>query len=205
MWEPAASDAELALKAELENTDAPVVYAQQGRTFGQPGFWPTLVDALRDKEVRVVASAGRMDESTGRLPENFFVADHVSQALMLSMAHATISGGNSSVLLGALTAGLPSVIIPAGGETPDNAERLSYAGCGLCLPMENLNKEALVAAVDAALEHIEVRQKSDVMRRAFAHAGNFASAVRLLELLSGGRHKISRAEHLLPDLPQMAQ
>jgi UDP:flavonoid glycosyltransferase YjiC (YdhE family) len=166
-WEPpgdrnAAWDA---LRTRFAEPDAPLLYVQHGRTFGGPGFWRQLVEALAGQPVQVAASLARMD---GEMPH----------------ARAVVAGGHSSVVLGACTHGLPSVLVPSGVETPDNAHLLARAGCARVLEPQGLTPDALAGAVRDVMEDREMRTAARRVRQAFARVESFAVTAELVERLA---------------------
>jgi MGT family glycosyltransferase len=187
LWEPPrANGAWQALRGRFPRPEAPLLYVQQGRTFKSPGFWRHLVEALADRPVQVVASTGRMDQPVGDLPPNFLVDGHVPQGLVMPHARAVVSGGTTTVVLGALAHGLPSVVVPGGGETPDNAEKLVAAGCALSVEAEGLTAEAMRLAVEHVMGDEEMRRNCRRMQRAVAPAGGFGRGADLVERLAAG-------------------
>jgi UDP:flavonoid glycosyltransferase YjiC (YdhE family) len=153
LWEPPiVADLQWeAVSAGLSGIDGPVIYVQHGRTFDMPGFWLQLVDAIRDRPCRILASLGRMDQETGELPANVVARAHISQTTVLSRANLSISGGHSTVLLGSLSNGVPCIAIPTGGEMPDNAERLVSLRCGVSLDALRLSVASMRDAIDLIL------------------------------------------------------
>jgi len=193
-WEPPAPEgAWEALRARFARPDAPLVYVQHGRTFGGPGFWAELAEALDGQPVQVVASVGRMDQEVGRVPENFAVLDHVPQGVAMPHARAVVSGGHSTVVLGALSHGLPGVVIPTGGETPDNAETLVEAGCAVRLGTAELAPGPFRAAVDDALGDAALARACRGVQRALARSRPFDRAAALVERLAAGGARVERA------------
>lgn len=185
LWEPPRpADAWETLRGRFADPEAPVLYVQQGRTFKGPGFWAHLVEGLADGPVQVVASTGRMDQPASGLPANFVADRHVPQGLVMPHARAVVSGGTTTVTLGALAHGLPGVVVPGGGETPDNAERLAAAGCALSVEAEGLTAGAMRLAVEQVMGDDEMRRRCRRMQRALAPAGGFDRAAGLVERLA---------------------
>lgn len=193
LWEPGhTADAWDALRARFPRPDAPVVYAQQGRTFRSPGFWPHLVEGLANESVQVVASTGRMDQPVGDLPPNFLTDLHIPQGLVMPHAQVVVSVGTTTAVLGALAHGLPSVVVPGGGETRDNADKLVAAGCALSLQADGLTAQALHAALDQAVTDAAMLHRCQSLQEVLIRAGTFDTAAGLVEGLAGGRSEITR-------------
>lgn len=199
LWEPPRpADAWETLRGRFADPEAPVLYVQQGRTFKGPGFWAHLVEALADRPVQVVASTARMDQPASALPPNFLADRHVPQGLVMPHARAVVSGGTTTVALGALAHGLPGVVVPGGGETPDNAEKLAAAGCALSVEAEGLTAGAMRLAVEQVMGDDEMRRNCRRMQRALARDGGFGRAADLVErLAAGGVPAVSEAPGLV--------
>ena len=188
LWEPARDEAGAweALRARFARPEAPLVYAQPGRTFAGPGFWPQMLEAMAGEPAQVVASVGRMDSDAGDPPPNVLAEAHVPQGLVMPHAGAVVSGGTTSVVLAALAHGLPHVIVAGGGETTDNARKLSDAGLALHLPAEGLTPPILRDALARALADAPLRARCHGARRALARMDGFGIAAELVEQLAEG-------------------
>jgi len=126
----------------------------------------------------------------GDLPPNFLVDGHVPQGLVMPHARAVVSGGTTTVALGALAHGLPSVLVPSGGETPDNAQKLAAAGCALSLQDDGLTAGALREAIEQVSGDGEMRRRCRDMQRALGRLGTFDTAAGLVEQLAAGNDKV---------------
>jgi UDP:flavonoid glycosyltransferase YjiC (YdhE family) len=131
------------LREHLADSDRPVVFVQQARTFNAAGFWQQAVEAYRDADIQVVASVGRSGVPLGDLPPNFYVRPHISPRIALARADAMLASATSSAVLGALTSGIPSVVASTGGETPDNCEHLVDSGCAVQLPEGDVSADVI--------------------------------------------------------------
>lgn len=182
-WEPPL-DADALWRdssAQTALSGGPVIYVHHGRMFDEPGFWPPLLAALGSRPVRVFASVGRMERKGGATPANFLVRDHIAQSVVLPHADLVVSGAHSSVALGALTHAVPSVLFPYGGETPDNAARLTRAGCALQLDSRRTTPDVMSSTIDAALEDEGLRRNARRMRDAFRRVSGFRAAADAVE------------------------
>lgn len=193
LWEPFLFDDKLICWLKKFDTSTnPLIYVQPGRSFQEPKFWSYLVDALKNRLVRVVASVGRMDGEIGEIPKNFFVRNHVSQGLILPKAKAVISSGHTTSVLGAITHKLPSLIIPRGSGTEDIAERCQRAGGAICLSLSHVTAETMREAVDKLLDCLQLQKNAQLLQQAFVKANGLDRTADLLELLVLIRHPVSR-------------
>lgn len=196
LWEPPRDDdaAEWkALRARFAAPEAPLVYAQAGRSFGGQGFWPLLVDALACGPVQVVASTARMDVPPGPLPPNFVAEPHVPQGLVLPHAAAVVCGSTTTAVLGAAAHGVPSVLVPSSSESITLTHWAESAGCGAGVGAE-VDGEGLRRAIGAAIVSEPLHGGARAARSAFASMHGFGAAAALLERLGREQGPVSRAD-----------
>lgn len=193
LWEPPQFDFELAnWLRQAKFSQEPVIYVQPGRAFQFPRFWSHLLAAFGDCPVRVVAAIGRMDGEAGSIPDNFFVRNHVPQELVLSQARAVISSGHTTAVLGALTHGLPSLLIPSGSGTEDITERCQEAGAAITLSPDAVTVETLKQSLEKLLHCPNLRQNAQKLQSAFAKINGSEKSADLLELLAINRCSVLR-------------
>ena len=122
-WEPDWPDNELDVWLEAERpASVPLVYGQQGSTFGRPQFWESLVAAASVGDFAICGSYARAKEISDARTPHAFGRRHVPQRRVLRVADAVVSSAASTAVLGALVTDLPLVLVPAGGEQEDLAE-----------------------------------------------------------------------------------
>jgi len=167
----------------LARYDRPIIYVQNGRTFNRPSLWPVLVEAMGGERVTIVASVGRMEAPPAMTPANFIVRAHVSHATVLPHASVVLCGGHTSALLGAMIRGIPGVIGFGGGETADNSERLTSAGCALAFPTEQLDTVKLRGALETAMYDAQLRRRCRTIQDAFLEVPGFGAAAATVESL----------------------
>lgn len=182
-WEPPASDELQAWLAECG--DQPLIYVHHGRAFDHPTFWPALVEALAPLPVRVAASLGRMGPFTEAAPAGFLVRHHLCQQAILRRAHLVICSGNSTVALGALTHGVPTLVLPSGGsEQPDIAEMLENSGTALAIAAEAATALTIRQAVRSLLDTPAYAERARALARVFATYDGPELVASLLEGLA---------------------
>jgi MGT family glycosyltransferase len=195
LWElPAQADPALsAWLGRARDSGEPLVYAQPGRTLTGASYWPSLVEALGNGPVRMAASVGRVGGPLVETPENVFARPHVPQSLVLPQARAVISSATSTAVLGALTHGLPLLLIPTeGAEQVDMTYRCLRAKVALHLPEEEATPERLREKVEELLAREDLRRNAATLQAAFRKAGGHEQAAALIEGL-GHRHQEVRA------------
>lgn len=186
--------------AEARASGEPILYTQPGRVFNSPGFWHPMREALGKKPVRVVASVGRLDGELGEIPPNFFVRPHVAQALVLPHAQGVISSSTTTSILGALTQGLPLLLVPGGGggEQSDLSLRCLAAGVAVHLHPTEVTRESFGQKVDELLTRTSLRREARRLQEAFARAPGSAGAADLLEQLGKEHRPILRPDRVPP-------
>jgi UDP:flavonoid glycosyltransferase YjiC (YdhE family) len=103
-----------------------------------------------------------------------------------------LSCGTTTAVLGALTHGLPSVLFPGGGETPDNSEKVTDAGCALSLKADALAPDALYERIAAAAADAAIRRNCREMQAALARMDGFTTAAALVEQLAPAAPPVRR-------------
>jgi MGT family glycosyltransferase len=155
-------------------------YMAQEATLGR------IVDALGRLPVRAVVTLGPALEGTAlRSPANVVVTDAAPHAEVLRHASAAISHGGHGTTIKALAAGVPLVVIPAGRDQPDTAERVKAAGAGV-----RLSPKASAEQIRAAVAEVLAEERYRVAARRLASeiASDLREDLALAELeaLAGG-------------------
>jgi UDP:flavonoid glycosyltransferase YjiC (YdhE family) len=125
--------------------DEPLVYV----TFGSvsagehlpyyPALYGAAIDALAPLPVRVLLTIGdrRDPAELGPLPPNVHVEEWVAQDAVLPHAAAIIGHGGHGTTLGALSHGVPQVVVPLfSSDQWANAAAVERAGAGVALDAE---------------------------------------------------------------------
>jgi UDP:flavonoid glycosyltransferase YjiC (YdhE family) len=136
-----------------------------------------------------------MDSDIGAISGNFFVRAHVPQCIVLPRAHAVICRGHTTSVLGALTHGLPSLLMLNGSGTEDITERCRHAGAAISLAPSMVTAETLQHAVDTLLHCSSLRRNAQALQQAFPQVHGLARAADLLEQLAVTRHPVLRQLH----------
>ena len=117
----------------------PLAYVTLGTAIPQMDFFPTLfraaVDALEDVPAKVLFTVGvhREPAELGPVPSNVRVEKWVDQRSVLPHAAAVACHGGSGTTLGALSHGVPLVVLPIFADQPQNADRVDALGAGIAL------------------------------------------------------------------------
>ena len=133
--------------APKEKVGRPLVYASLGTVINdRPGFYRTLIDALRDADVDLLVSCGNQMEVLSRAS--------------LFVTHCGMNSASEGMWMG-----VPELLYPLTGEQRAVAKRVAEVGAGTMLEEEAArNGAALRHAVLAALEDERLIEGSTRMR-----------------------------------------
>jgi UDP:flavonoid glycosyltransferase YjiC (YdhE family) len=138
-WRASAAAGRHELPDWWRGSRAPLVYVTFGSvTGGLPiaaSTFRAAIEAVAALPARVLVTIGRAADpaSLGRLPENVHVEAWVPQADVLATAAAVVCHGGSGTTLGALSAGVPLVVVPLFADQPANGRLVTAAGAGVVL------------------------------------------------------------------------
>jgi UDP:flavonoid glycosyltransferase YjiC (YdhE family) len=92
-----------------------------------------------------------------------------------------LSAGGSGSVLGALTHGVPMVLLPMGADQPLDAQRATALGAALTLDAVSANPEEIREAVTTVLADHGFRRNAEALRDEIASLPGPERAVELLE------------------------
>ncbi|MFK0247811.1 nucleotide disphospho-sugar-binding domain-containing protein [Amycolatopsis azurea] len=145
-----------------------------------------LLDGLRELPVEVVlAMNGEHVTQLGLpdpLPSGVRAAERVPLDLLLPSCAAVVHHGGAGTMSTALVHGLPQVIIPSFGDSYLTAERITEAGAGLGIPIDQVSS-ALVRDTTASVLDGDnpYRRRARAFAREIAEQRSPAEIVSLLE------------------------
>ncbi len=117
--------------------DAPTVYLTLGTIYNVESgdLFQRALAGLRDLPVNLIVTVGRdIDPAElGPQPAHVHVEGYVPQALLLPHCDLVVCHGGSGSTMGALSYGLPLVLLPLGADQPLNAARCETLGVGVAL------------------------------------------------------------------------
>ena len=178
--------------AELD--DAPTIYFTLGTVFNLESgdLFNRVLAGLRGLAVNVVATVGRQIDPTefGPQPANIHIERFIPQALILPRCSLVISHGGSGSVIGALTQGLPALLIPMGADQPHNAARCADLGVAQVLDALEATPADVRQAVGALLAEPSYRRAAMRMAQEIAALPEPAQAIPLLERLVAEKRPI---------------
>jgi UDP:flavonoid glycosyltransferase YjiC (YdhE family) len=192
---PAADYTQVPWLARLEG--APTVYFSLGTVFNieSGDLFSRVLSGLRDLPINLVVTVGREidPEELGPQPANVHIERYISQALVLPYCSLVVSHGGSGSVIGALTYGLPLVLIPMGADQPLNAARCQELGVARVLDAITAMPETVREAVSTVLAGPAYRRAAERLRDEIAGLPGPELAIPLLERLMVERRPIYRA------------
>lgn len=177
---------DLAWIAEL--SDRPIVYLTLGTIYNRDAsVFQTILAGLVDHDVSVVVTVGRDNDPAmlGHQPANVVVRRFVPQAVLLPHCSMVVTHGGAGSVLGALSFGLPLLVVPQSADQFYNAERVIAARAGVSLTPPDLSAAAVRSAVSQLFEDQTHRQAAQRIGTEFDAMPDPGSVrPRLLELAS---------------------
>jgi MGT family glycosyltransferase len=147
-------------------------------------FYATVVEALRDVDVRVVLAAP--PELVTNAPSSFLVRARVPQLALLPQVDAVVCHGGHNTVCEALANGLPLVVAPIRDDQPVVAQQVVASGVGVRVKFGRLSAATLRAAVKQALEDDAMRAAAREIAASFRQAGGAEAAADAIEALAAG-------------------
>lgn len=137
----------------LRPQSPPLVYFTLGTLWANPTVVATVLEALADLPVRVVATLGSLDPGELRsVPSNAELHRFVPQDELLPDASVVVHHAGAGTMFGALAHGLPQVALPQAADNFINAAALADRGAGVTLLPDQMTCEAVTTAVSRALD-----------------------------------------------------
>ena len=178
--------------------DTPTVYVTLGTVYNMESgdLFQRVLAGLRDLAAEVVITVGRDFDprELGAQPANVHIERFMPQSVILPHCDVVVSHAGSGSVLGALTHGLPMVLIPIGADQPLNAGRCRALGVAEVLDAVGASPEMIGAAVSKVLAGGKAREVAARIRHEIAAMPGPGRAVTLLERLSSERAPIMQPE-----------
>ena len=143
MWERPSVDVELP-----PGDDPLVLIAPSTAQDGEQRMLVAALDGLAGEPVRVIATYNRRPPPRPiDVPANARLVDWLSYTRTMPLCDAIVCHAGHGTLVRALASGVPVVACPAGGDMPENAARVAWAGAGLALPRRLVTARGIRLAV----------------------------------------------------------
>jgi UDP:flavonoid glycosyltransferase YjiC (YdhE family) len=159
-------------------------------------FLRAATEAARDEDVEVVVTVGPHGDpaALGEQPANVHVERFVPQSEVLAHCVAAVTNGGSGSMLGALSAGVPLLLVP-GTLAPSqvrNAHAVMQAGAGRTLPRTDASRQRLHGELRQLLGDASYRNAAQRIAAEIAAMPSPAQAVELIERLAETRAPAGR-------------
>ncbi len=167
----------------------PTLYFTLGTIFNTESgdLFARALAGLRDVDATCVVTVGNLIDPAefGPQPEHIHLAKYLPQDDVLPYCDAVLSHGGSGSLLGAITHGLPMVLLPMGADQPHNGDRVGELGLGTVLDVIHATPEDIRDAVTSALREPSYRDAAGRLRDEVTAYPPPEKTVPLLEGLLG--------------------
>jgi MGT family glycosyltransferase len=174
VWDPPADP-----PAWLGEITRPLVLVTCSTEFQDDGkLVAAALEALKDEDVRVVATTAGVDPAKFAPPPNARVERFVPHAPLIERAACVVCHGGMGITQKALAAGVPVCVVPFGRDQLEVARRVDTARAGTRLPAPRLSPQRLRQAVREAMARRDGAQR---LAEAFRRAGGPAAAADALE------------------------
>ncbi|HVE94930.1 MAG TPA: glycosyltransferase [Acidimicrobiales bacterium] len=152
-WEPTA----LTERYERRQSGVPLVYVTLGTFFNSLDVMATILDALSETPVEVLATVGsdRDPADLGPQAAHIRVERFVPQSAIFESCDVVVSHAGSGTIMGTLAAGLPMLLLPQGGDQLDNAARCVERGVARSLTPAATTPDAIRRELAVLLGEID--------------------------------------------------
>src|SRR4051794_23063704 len=147
--------------SQSQSQSPPLVYVSFGTLWADSRMLRTVLDALADEPVQVVATTGKLDPAELQdVPGNARVEAFIPQERLLPGCSAVIHHAGAGTMFGALAHGLPQVAIPQAADNFLNAEALAAAGAARVLLPHDVSASSIRDAVRAVAAEPSYRMRA---------------------------------------------
>ncbi|MBO4352470.1 MAG: glycosyl transferase [Eggerthellaceae bacterium] len=168
----------------------PLVFASLGTVINdRPGFYRTLIEALRDEDVDLLISCGKAFDPAvlGELPANVRVEHYVDQMEVLSRASLFITHCGMNSASEGMWMAVPELLFPLTGEQRAVARRVAEVDAGILLgEADAKDATRLKAAVFSALVDERVSTGAARMREDLRSCAGPTGAADFIEQVAAG-------------------
>jgi MGT family glycosyltransferase len=183
LWYPPAKEASDWL-TELPQ-DRPTVYVTEGTLYAQkPVVLRAGAQGLANVPMNVILTTGVHRDpsilSPHRLASNVIVKQYVPHAELLPHVDVIVTHGGGGTVIGALSEGVPLIVVPLMWDQPENAQRVVQAGAGIQLSPRQCTPSRLRAAVEHVVGDPTYRQNA---RRLADSLHRYGGPPRVAELV----------------------
>ncbi|WP_406737544.1 OleI family self-immunity macrolide glycosyltransferase [Streptomyces sp. NBC_00853] len=161
----------------------PVLLISLGSVLSDTAFYQQCFEAFGGLDWHVVMVVGGQTDPAdlGTPPPNFEVHRRVPQLDVLARADAFVTHAGMGSVMEAVHHGVPMVAVPKSADQPMNAQSIARLGLGSFLPPEDVDADALRAAVLALAADRELPGRMARMQEQVRAAGGPATVADMVE------------------------
>lgn len=149
-----------------DNRSRPLVYLTLATMQRSIEVLRAAIAGLSTLDVDVLVALGPLDGSQlGEVPPEVRVERFVDQAGLLPNVDLVVHHGGSATMLGALSAGLPQLLLPSGADQFFDGDVIEAARLGLVLEPLAVSRDAIAEAATALLTDCSYRDAVASVRR----------------------------------------
>jgi UDP:flavonoid glycosyltransferase YjiC (YdhE family) len=171
--------------------DRPIVYITLGTVYNHNlEVFRALLDGLRDEALNIVVTVGKQNDPAmlGRQPSNIHVHRYIPQERLLPHCVAVVTHGGAGSILGALSFGLPLLVVPLGADHFYNADRAVAAGAAIRFMSDRLTADSARDAVRRLLHDDTFATAAQRIENELDAMPDARQAVETLEQLANRYH-----------------
>ncbi len=177
-WQPSP-----ALVNFLQSGDPPIYIGFGSMIDGNPqGLQTLIVEALQHTGRRGIVVSGWSQLSPQDWPENILHLPAVPHDWLFPQVAAVVHHGGAGTTAAGLRAGVPTVVVPFGGDQPFWGQRVFQTGAGPePIRRRQLTAGRLAAAIDIATQRPGISTRAQAIGRQLRAEDGLARAVQFIE------------------------
>lgn len=141
-----------------------------------------VVDAVQQIGCRAILLSGWQGMENTGLPDSIYMCESVSHEWLFQHVAASVNAGGIGTLTTALQAGLPSVVVPFGGDNLFWGWQLERMGVSPGpIHVKSLNASLLAERIKEAMEDPQYKEASEKVSESMKSENGVLAAVELIE------------------------
>jgi len=195
-------DDALAAWIESDVEGRPVALMQIEKLFDFNDPIQAILALCEERGIRVAAALGPgFTKYRTFATASAYIGDHLPQRQILERSRFVISTGQPTAVLGAICAGLPTLILDYGSGAAELLHCCATAGNGAGLPGNTADADSLAPLLDRMISDDAMRSNALRVQQAFAEVDSFAVIAEILDELvrshaRGGRRRRTSPERV---------
>ncbi len=175
---------------ERLRTDVPIIYMSLGsQIYYQPDFFKTVITAVKDKPVQLVASVSELlhTEHFKNVSKNVLLCQYTPQLKLLPRCAAFISHGGANSIMEAMALNVPVLISPICNDQSHQAFFLEQSGCGIHLDLSLASPTECWSALSKLINPGIYRENVERVYSSYRQQDGAQNAATLIEQLIVGK------------------